>query len=204
MNKNLVILAGGISSRMKNSALENIKLEKDLIEEARYKSKSMINIGNEPFLNFLLLNISRAEYEDIVMVVNENDLSIRDYYERNYTKFKGINLSYVVQPIPAGRKKPLGTSDALLRVLETRTDWKNQKFTVCNSDNLYSTEAFSILLNSIYENAFIEYDRNALKFSEKRINSFGLTVKDSENYLIDIIEKPTPFDLKTSHKRKET
>ena len=192
----LVILAGGISSRMKKPVNSDINVEEKLIEDADKKSKSMIGVGNNyrPFLDYLLFNAKQSGYNDIVLVVGERDSSIKEYYgssERN-NNFNGINISYAVQPIPLGRSKPLGTADALLWGLKSKPEWKGSKFTVCNSDNLYSQKALTIMLNSPYIAAFIDYDRSSLEFDLSRIERFAVTTKDENGFLIDIIEKPSP------------
>ena len=192
----LVILAGGISSRMKKPVNSNLNVEEKLIEDADKKSKSMIGVGNNyrPFLDYLLFNARQSGFKDIVLVVGEKDSSIKEYYgtsEYN-NSFNGINISYAVQPIPSGGTKPLGTADALLWGLKTKPEWKGSKFTVCNSDNLYSQEALKLMLNSPYIAALIDYDRSALEFDISRIERFAVTTKDENGFLIDIIEKPTP------------
>jgi glucose-1-phosphate adenylyltransferase len=192
----LVILAGGISSRMKKPVNSDVNVEEKLIEDADKKSKSMIGVGNNyrPFLDYLLFNAKQSGYNDIVLVVGERDSSIKKYYgssEKN-NNFNEINISYAVQPIPLGRSKPLGTADALLWGLKSKPEWKGSKFTVCNSDNLYSQKALTIMLNSPYIAAFIDYDRSSLEFDLSRIERFAVTTKDENGFLIDIIEKPTP------------
>ena len=192
----LVILAGGISSRMKKPVNSDVNVEEKLIEDADKKSKSMIGVGNNyrPFLDYLLFNAKQSGYNDIVLVVGERDSSIKEYYgssEKN-NNFNEINISYAVQPIPLGRSKPLGTADALLWGLKSKPEWKGSKFTVCNSDNLYSQKALTIMLNSPYIAAFIDYDRSSLEFDLSRIERFAVTTKDENGFLIDIIEKPTP------------
>lgn len=192
----LVILAGGISSRMKKPVDSNVNVEEKLIEDADKKSKSMIGVGNNyrPFLDYLLFNARQTGYKDIVVVVGEKDNSVRDYYgssEKN-NNFNGINISYAVQPIPAGRNKPLGTADALLWGLKSKPEWTGSKFTVCNSDNLYSQKALKLMLNSPYIAALIDYDRSALEFDISRIERFAVTTKNENGFLIDIIEKPSP------------
>ena len=192
----LVILAGGISSRMKKPVNSDVNVEEKLIEDADKKSKSMIGVGNNyrPFLDYLLFNAKQSGYNDIVLVVGERDSSIKKYYgssEKN-NNFNEINISYAVQPIPLGRSKPLGTADALLWGLKSKPEWKGSKFTVCNSDNLYSQKALTIMLNSPYIAAFIDYDRSSLEFDLSRIERFAVTTKNENGFLIDIIEKPTP------------
>ena len=191
----LVVLAGGISSRMKIPIDQNNSLDRTLVTDADQKSKSMIGVGKDyrPFLDYLLFNAKKAGYSDIVIVIGENDNSIKDYYgsleKNNY--FNGLNISYAIQPIPSGRNKPLGTADALLWGLKSKPEWKGTKFTVCNSDNLYSQKALHLMLSSPYIGAFIDYDQSALEFETSRIEKFSVTVKDEKGFLKDIIEKPS-------------
>ncbi len=191
----LVILAGGISSRMKKPVNNNVSVEEKLIEDADKKSKSMIGVGNNyrPFFDYLLFNARESGYKDIVLVVGEKDSSIKEYYgssEKN-NNFNGINISYAVQPIPAGRNKPLGTADALLWGLKSKPEWKGSNFAVCNSDNLYSQKALRLMLDSPYIAALIDYDRTTLEFDISRIERFAVTTKNENSFLIDIIEKPS-------------
>lgn len=200
----LVILAGGISSRMKKpEKLENI--DPQLIKDADLKAKSMIGVGANyrPFLDYLLFNAKESGYKDIVIVIGENDNSIREYYGYKdiNNDFWGINISYAVQKIPEGREKPLGTADALYQALLLKNEWRNSRFSVCNSDNLYSQKALSLVLNAEYQNAMIDYDRNALEFEESRIEKFAITIKDNEGYLLNIIEKPTKEEIKKIEKK---
>ena len=189
-----MILAGGISSRMKTSIARNVRHDRRIREEASVKSKSMIAVGegNRPFLDYLLYDAKKADYVDILIVVSERDSSIQEHYgkQKRENMFNGLRISYAVQMIPTGRAKPLGTADAVLQGLKTRRDWEGLKFTVCNSDNLYSMHAFRLLLEDNHPNAMIDYDRRALQFSQERIAQFSVTRKDKENYLVDIIEKP--------------
>lgn len=195
----LVILAGGVSSRMKLPADSNIHLDEKLINDAEQKSKSMIRlgVGEKPFLNYLLRNAFSAGYEEIVIVVNEKDNSIIEYYstKKNLIEFPELKISFAIQPIPDGRIKPMGTADALFHALSANPGWNGKKFSMCNSDNLYSVKAMKLLRESPSPNAMIDYDRDGLKFDIDRIAKFAVTKKDSENYLIDIIEKPDKNEI---------
>jgi glucose-1-phosphate adenylyltransferase len=199
MGDRIVVLAGGISSRMKRPQYDLNKIDERLKNEADKKSKSMIGVGKNyrPFLDYLLYNVREAGYEDIVIVIGEKDLSIKEQYgeKDRDNQFYGMKISYATQMIPEGRTKPLGTADALLQALRCRTDWRGEKYTVCNSDNLYSVEALKQLSDTPYDNAFIEYDRAALNFPQERIEGFAVTKKDEENFLVDIIEKPSPQEI---------
>jgi glucose-1-phosphate adenylyltransferase len=197
MDPNLVILAGGISSRMKKSGFA--QLDSRLLNDAEKKSKAMIGLGDggRPFLDYLLHNADVAGYRDIVIVVGEMDRSIRVHYgeAEHGNAFLGMSISYAVQPVPSGRSKPLGTADALMRGLESRPDWAGTKVTVCNSDNLYTSEALRCLLQAPEQCALIDYDRDALAFESERVQQFAVIRKDVSGYLLEILEKPTPADI---------
>ncbi|MBI4811645.1 MAG: NTP transferase domain-containing protein [Ignavibacteriales bacterium] len=196
---NIVILAGGISSRMRKSDQSSVEIDPTLLTETRTKSKSMLSVGESarPFLDYVLFNIEQAGYRDVVIVVGENDPTIFQYYEQKGGKaqFKQLAISYATQKIPEGRTKPLGTADALLEALRSRPDWKGQSFTICNSDNIYSVRALKLLMEDDHENAMIDYDRSALQFERSRIEAFSVIRKDKDGFLLDIVEKPSPTEI---------
>ncbi len=197
MEPRLVILAGGISSRMKKAS--GVALAPALQEDAETKSKAMIGLGasGRPFLDFLLFNVREAGYREVVIVVGEGDASIRPYYgtKERGNEFEGLSISYAVQPIPPGRIKPLGTADALLHALNARPEWAGTHFTVCNSDNLYSRRALTLLRTTPGGCAMIDYDREALRFPIARIEQFAVIVRNEKNQLISIVEKPGVEEL---------
>ncbi len=192
MEPRLVILAGGISSRMRTPARGFV--DPDLLRDAAEKSKSMIALGpgGRPFLDYLLDNAREAGYQEILIVVGERDDSIRAYYERTSLAGKGLTLGFARQPIPLGRSKPLGTADALLCGLRSRPEWSGGKFTVCNSDNLYSVAALRQMLMAAEPNALVDYDRDALGCEPERVRQFAVLEADQEGYLRVIHEKPDP------------
>jgi choline kinase len=195
---NLVILAGGISSRMKKAGPAG--LDPHLNKEADTKSKSMIGLGADgrPFLDYLLFNAWKGGHRDVVIVVSERDDSIRAYYADpgRTAHLAGLRITFAIQPIPSGRTKPLGTADALMHGLQARPDWKEQHVTVCNSDNLYSTDSFRKVVDAASGCAMADYDRDALKFARSRVEAFAVIVKDEKGAVLDIIEKPGPEDVK--------
>jgi dTDP-glucose pyrophosphorylase len=174
-------------------------LDPSLKYDAVTKAKAMMRVGQNqrPFLDYLLLNIQRSGYRNVVIVVGENDTSIRGYYEAkaHADEFSSLQISYVPQMIPAAREKPLGTADALLQALNVTSDWKGGRFTVCNSDNLYSENALRLLLEGTHLNALIDYDRSALGVDNERISQWSVIVRDREGYLQDIVEKPSPEEI---------
>lgn len=199
MYPHIVILAGGVSSRMKKHSSHNETIDLSLLREASTKPKAMLSVGggSRPFLDYLLYNISKAGYKNVVIVVGERDSSIHDYYEvkKGREHFKSLSISYAPQPIPAGRTKPLGTADALLRGLQSVPSWRGQSVTVCNSDNLYSITALQLMLGEDHLNALVDYDRSSLQFPQDRIAQFAVIKKDQDGFLQDIIEKPAHQEI---------
>ena len=193
-----MILAGGISSRMKQSSVES-GLEPELVRQAEERTKGMIGVGDggRPFLDYLLYNMKKAGLQDVVIVIAERDAELRQYYgpKDRDNEFHGIRISYAIQRIPPGRKKPIGTSDALTQALVSRPDWETGDFIVCNSDNLYTIRSFTMLLESNAPNALIDYDRSGLEFDQTRISHFGITRKDKDGFLVEIVEKPKMEEL---------
>jgi glucose-1-phosphate adenylyltransferase len=80
-------------------------------------------------------------------------------------------------------------------VLAARPAWRGRKFTVCNSDNLYSVGALRRLLDDGHPNALIDYDRDALGFPPERTSQFAVITLDGAGFVKDIVEKPGPADI---------
>lgn len=159
------------------------------------RPKAMISVGEggRPFLDYLLFNAAAARYEDVVLVLSERDEVTEPYYFGR--DVWGLKLSFARQTIPEGRSKPLGTADAVLQGLKSRSDWNGQKFTICNSDNLYSVSSLEALLKDDHRNAMIDYDRDALGVEQERVNAFAVIWKDREGFLTDIVEKPNAEEV---------
>lgn len=194
MHNNLIILAGGASSRMKSTASIEGLSDKE-ISQANKISKSLISIdpNGRPLMDYLLFNAKKASYKNIYIVINENGELFKEFYgnSQQNNEFHGLNVSFAVQKIPEGRVKPFGTADALFQAVEQYPELNTQFYTVCNSDNLYSISVLKALRETNNPNAFISYNRDALQFSSERIARFALAKLDSDNYLLDIIEKPS-------------
>ncbi|RMA58055.1 sugar phosphate nucleotidyltransferase [Ulvibacter antarcticus] len=198
MHKNLIILAAGASSRMKNSVATSSLSEAEK-KQANSKSKAMIGIGkdNRPMIDYVLYNAEKAGYRSVYIVIGEDAKEFKEYFEtptptKNFNK---LNIYFATQYIPKDRTKPWGTADAIYQTLNQFPQLHKEKFTVCNGDNLYSIMALKTIRECNHRNALICYDRDGLQFSEDRIAQFALVVTDESNYLKDIIEKPNSNEL---------
>ena len=199
MHDTLIILAGGLSSRMKISKA-SLNLTKSEIEQANIRDKGIIEVGKKrrPFLDYLLYNAQHAGYKRIIIVTGEEQSLFRKFYgpADSGNDFHGLDISYSIQRIPTGREKPLGTADALLRALETYPYLKETEFSVCNSDNVYSEKALKLVLKASSPNAFIAYATEALHLPANRISRSAVVKVNEAGYLTDILEKPDNTDLK--------
>ena len=200
MHDNLVILAGGASSRMKKEAITDSTLSREEIKQANQRSKALISLDKEgrPLMDYLLYNAKKAGYKNIYIITGKDNSLFKSFYGTldNGNVFHGLNIHYAIQYIPIDREKPLGTADAVYQALEQYPELKTRKFTVCNSDNLYSVKALELLRKcEIAPNALISYSRGALRFTSDRIAKFALMLLDKTNYLVDIIEKPSQSEV---------
>ncbi|MFH6992518.1 sugar phosphate nucleotidyltransferase [Flavobacterium sp. FlaQc-48] len=195
MHNNLIILAGGASSRMKKEAV-TANLSPEEITQANERSKGLIGVGSSgrPLLDYLLLNAQKAGYKNIYIIIGEQGGLFKEFYGNQNTNnnFHGLNISFAIQYIPDGRVKPFGTADALFQAVEQFPELNSQQYSVCNSDNLYSAAALLALRATNSPNAFIAYDRDALEFPSERISRFAIAKLDQNNQLLDILEKPSP------------
>ena len=195
MNETLVILAAGLSSRMKKS-ISSKGISSEAIEQANQISKGLIALGKSkrPLLDYLINNARISGYKSIYLIIGEDSKLFKTTYSNN-PNFSDLSISFATQYIPDGRVKPLGTADALVQAMDQYPQLKKISFSVCNSDNLYSVNALSKLRENPEINSFIAYDSKHLKFPEDRLSSFAVTILDNENKLLDIIEKPKKEEI---------
>jgi len=183
----LVVLAAGMSSRMKKNDPE-AQLNSADLQQANNITKSLISIGakGQVLLDYVLFNAKKAGFKSIYLVTGENNTLFKNHYKNHQL---GLDIHFAIQHLPPNRKKPLGTADAIVQMLDQYPKLKNQNFVVCNSDNLYSIKAFKALRNCTKNQALISYERNTLKFSEKRIAKFAV-LSIYQNKVRGIVEKP--------------
>ena len=83
-----------------------------------------------------------------------------------------------------------------LQCLEQYPSLKEQRFSVCNGDNLYSSGALAALkAERNTPNALIAYQAKALGHPLEKIMGFALLDFDEECLLTEILEKPTKTQL---------
>ena len=91
INDSLIILAAGLSSRMKKSVSVN-NLSKNSIEQANNREKGLIGIdkNGKPLIHYLLLNAKSAGFKTIYLVIGKNSKNFKNYFNEN--KYNGLEL----------------------------------------------------------------------------------------------------------------
>ena len=194
MIQSLLIMAAGASSRMKASVAKDIGTA--ATEQANNRTKGLIEIGEDgkPLLYYLLRNAQEVGYKTIYLITAA-DASFFRSTMRSLPNLDQLHFVFVIQHIPQGRTKPLGTADAVFQALEQFPVLQKNRFSVCNSDNLYSVNAFRRLSSIEQGSGLIAYDLKSLNFTKEKIAGFALLVFDSDFYLENIVEKPAAADL---------
>ncbi|MBT4960798.1 MAG: nucleotidyltransferase [Flavobacteriaceae bacterium] len=194
MNDSLIILAAGLSSRMKKS-VSSKNLSKRSIEQANSRDKGLIGIdkNGRPLIHYLLINAKIAGFKVIYLVIGQNSDSFKSYFDEN--KYDGLDIEFAVQYLEKNKLKPSGTADALFQAITQFPILKSSNFCVCNSDNLYSAKALRSIRSTSFSNAFISYDKSFLNFSSAKVSSFSILKLNKNGYLVNILEKPTTKDF---------
>ena len=203
MIQSLLIMAAGASSRMKSSVAKDIGPV--ATEQANNRTKGLIEIGEDgkPLLYYLLRNAQVAGYKTIYLITAADATFFRSTI-RSLPNLNQLHLVFVTQHIPKGRIKPLGTADAVFQALEQFPELQTNRFSVCNSDNLYTVSAFRKLRSLEQGSGLIAYDSDSLNFTKEKIAGFALLVLDSDFYLQNIVEKPATTDFKNAADNHES
>lgn len=164
--KKVVVSAAGQGTRM--------------LELSENKSKHLIEVQKKPFLAYLLDNILKAGYEEIILVVGYREDMIRKFLE-DY-EFKGIKVVNQFD-ILGPKEKEYGTACPIKCVKDLI---KNENFISLVGDNFYTVEDLK-LMNIDDNYNYVAGVENA--HPEK----FGVLIEDGGDFLDRIIEKPKEF-----------
>ena len=188
----LIIMAAGKGSRMKASA----DVPEWVLEEAASRPKAMIRIGRgrKPLLQHLVERAKEEGLWDICIVVGEHDEITRPHFDA--LRLDGIDLSFVVQTIPAGRTKPAGTAQAVQLALEAHPDWDGASVTVANGDNLPPFGMFQAML--AYRACLPAFDRDHLGLPAGRVQAFAVISRNDKGGLARIEEKPDEATIQSA------
>ena len=187
----LVILAAGLSSRMKSSDGDD-KMSKSSISQANTRSKGFIEIeSGNPLIYYIIKNAMTSGITNFYIILSKNYDEFKTYLDKISEELK-IEIKIAYQDF-YGNKKPLGTADAICQTLDQYEELKVSRFLVCNSDNLYSENSFRTLIKSKDYSSMIAYKFDCLDFdnkSKKFSSIIVITHNSKDKFLNKIIEKP--------------
>lgn len=182
-----VILARGLGRRMRE-ANAAAALDDGQRRAADAGLKALMPIGGRPFLDFVLSAVADAGLTRVALVVAPDHEPFRRYYT-DHPPVR-LQIDFVVQ------QNPEGTADAVLAA----EGWTSREpFLVMNSDNLYPSGALQRVA-ALAEPGLPVFTRDDLlrtsNIPADRVQAFALLEIDSEGYLSDIVEKPSPAQLR--------
>jgi len=173
MIKKVVIAAAGQGTRMQDFS--------------KNKSKHLIEVLKKPFLAYLLDNLIKAGYNQIIIVAGFKKDLIDEFVK---TYLKGIKdgpelkIETVDQhKILGPKEKEYGTACPLKCV---KNMIEEENFIYVYGDNLYSVED---LVSMNIEDDFCY----VAGFKHQNPKKYGVLIKDKEGFLKEIIEKPATF-----------
>jgi len=183
----LLILAAGLSSRMKSSNSDN-EMSESAISQANTRSKGFIEIqSGNPLIYYIIKNAMAAGITSYYIILSKNSVEFEKYLEKISNELK-IQIKIAYQDF-YGNDKPLGTADAIHQTLDQYKELKVSRFLVCNSDNLYSENSFRTLIESEEYCSMIAYKFDCLNFDNQRLKGFAI-LDIIDGFLNKIIEKP--------------
>ncbi|MBP9802037.1 NTP transferase domain-containing protein [Patescibacteria group bacterium] len=165
MIKKVLISAAGRGSRM--------------LDLAKDKPKHLIEVNNKPFLYYLLNNLKKAGFSEVVMVVGYKKEFIENFLEQYKNEF---SVTVVNQFEILGENK-YGTACPLECVKDILGQ---ENFLSVYGDNLYAIEdlkAFNIDDDYHY----------VAGLKHESPQNYGVLHTDKDNFLQEIIEKPKDF-----------
>ncbi len=171
MPKKVVIAAAGEGTRM--------------LHLTKYKSKHLIEVRKRPFLAYLLDNLFKAGFRDLILVVGYKEELIREFLEKYEPPLKSLrksqyHITMVSQyDILGPKSKIYGTACPLMCVEDIIG---KSHFVYLNGDNLYSVRDLKAM-NKKGEYSYVAGLRH------KDSNKYGVLITGN-GFLKKIVEKP--------------
>jgi len=174
MIKKVVIAAAGEGTRM--------------LHLTKNKCKQLIEVRNRPFLSYLLDNLFKAGFREMILVVGYKEELIAEFLKKYKPPLKSLKESqYKIEMVSqydvlGPKKKIYGTACPLMCV---KDKMKKSNFIYLNGDNLYSIKDLK-LINKGGEYSYVAGIRH------KNAHKYGVLVKDN-GLLKKVVEKPKEY-----------
>lgn len=169
MIKKVVVSAAGQGTRM--------------LELSENKSKHLINVQDKPFLAYLLDNIFKAGYQEVILVVGFKKDLMEKFVEQYRFKGEKQHITIISQFEKLGPKEKIyGTACPLMCVKDLAG---NENFISLVGDNFYTVED----LEAMNEDDNVTYVAGR---ESQNPEKYGVLMTDN-GFLKEIIEKPKEF-----------
>ncbi len=168
--------------------------------------KEMLPLVDRPLIQYVVEEAVAAGIEQIILVTNYAKRAIEDYFDTNFelethlaqqNKMQALNLVRSIVPdsvdvIYVRQPQPLGLGDAVLR---SRSVVGNEPFAVLLADDIILNHRDNCLQQML--RVFDKTQSSVLaieKVAQSETHKYGIvkTNNDTENRVIDMIEKPAP------------
>ncbi|MFH1900162.1 MAG: nucleotidyltransferase family protein [Patescibacteria group bacterium] len=165
MVNKIVVLAAGKGTRM--------------LELSKEKPKHLIHIKAKPFIYYLLQNIKKAGFKEIILVIGYKKEKMAEFAEKYKNQF---NLILVDQFKIIGKER-YGTA---CPVESVKSVINGENFIVINGDDLYSIQDLKKIKNIGNQYSYVA------SYHHQTPQYYGLHKIDKNGFLKKIIEKPKP------------
>jgi len=150
------------------------------------KQLEAIGSNGEVFMDYAIFDALKAGFNKAVIIIKkENEADFRRIIGNRIEK--KIDTAYVFQSLPAHRKKPYGTAEAVLCC----RDAVKTPFGVLNADDFYGREAYmkmrAHLVSSDDSAMMAYYLRNTL--SDSGTVARGICLVGDDGYLLEVDEQ---------------
>ena len=131
----MIIMAAGVSSRMKAS-MSNSNLSDEQILQSNNIAKGFIRIGkkDETLIYHIIKNSTASKISNFFIILSKDSIEFQSYLKEIEKKLT-VKIKFAFQDY-YGKKKPMGTADAIFQAMNQFPELKTYRFLVCNSDNL--------------------------------------------------------------------
>jgi len=165
MLKKVLISAAGRGTRM-------LHLSQD-------RPKHLIEVNGRPFLYYVLMNLKEAGFKEFILVIGYKKEMMDEFVKTYQNEFpiKIINQFEILGDKKYGTALPLQCAQDLIG---------QENFLAIYGDNLYSIDDLKAL------NIDDEYNYIA-GLNHPNPEKYGVLIRDGEDYLEKIIEKPTTY-----------
>ncbi len=173
MNTTLVVMAAGMGSRF-----------------GGLKQMEPIGPGGEVLLDFSVYDAKKSGFNKVVFIIKEE-------IEKDFKELVGkkveevIDVEYVMQDVsglPEGRKKPWGTTHAILCCKDT----VKEPFAVINADDYYGSNAFTDIQKHLQEASGFDFCMVSYDL-DKTLSDNGTVARGcceiEDGYLQNIVER---------------